>query len=51
MSDERRHGLTRRDVLDRDYFTVSDAEVRRTAPVLTVIGGQVVHDSGEVAIR
>lgn len=32
-------------VLDRDYFTVSDAAMRETRPVLTFVGGQVVHDS------
>jgi hypothetical protein len=33
-------------VLDRDYFSVSDAEMRQTRPVLTVIAGKVVHDTG-----
>ncbi len=33
-------------VLDRDYFTVSDAEMRQTRPVLTIVGGKVVHDTG-----
>ena len=33
-------------VLDRDYFTVSDQEMRRTRPVLTVVGGRIVHDTG-----
>jgi predicted amidohydrolase YtcJ len=33
-------------VLDRDYFSVSDAQMRRTRPVLTVVGGQIVHDAG-----
>jgi len=32
-------------VLDRDYFTVADAAMRDTRPVLTVIGGRVVHDT------
>ena len=36
-------------VLDRDYFNVSDAEMRQTRPILTVVGGKVVHDSGELA--
>ena len=31
-------------VLDRDYFTVTDAEMRQTRPIMTVIGGKVVHD-------
>jgi predicted amidohydrolase YtcJ len=33
-------------VLDRDYFNVSDAQMRRTTPVLTVVGGKIVHDTG-----
>jgi predicted amidohydrolase YtcJ len=33
-------------VLDKDYFTVSDAEMRRIRPVMTVINGKVVHDTG-----
>ena len=33
-------------VLDKDYFTVSDAEMRRIRPVMTVINGAIVHDSG-----
>ncbi len=35
-------------VLDRDYFDVADADARRTLPVLTVVGGKVVHDTGVV---
>ena len=35
-------------VLDKDYFTVSDAEMRRIEPVLTVVGGRVLHDAGVV---
>jgi hypothetical protein len=33
-------------VLDKDYFSVSDAEMRTIRPVLTVIDGQVVHSTG-----
>ncbi len=33
-------------VLDRDYFTVSDAAMRRTQPILTIVAGKVVHDAG-----
>jgi predicted amidohydrolase YtcJ len=33
-------------VLDRDYFTVSDAHMRGTRPVLTVVDGNVVYDAG-----
>jgi hypothetical protein len=38
-------------VLDRDYFSVSDEQMRRTQPVVTVVAGQVVHDTGEVTVR
>jgi predicted amidohydrolase YtcJ len=33
-------------VLDRDYFSVSDASMRGTRPVLTVVDGRIVHDAG-----
>ena len=33
-------------VLDRNFFDVSDADARRTMPVLTIVGGKVVHDTG-----
>jgi predicted amidohydrolase YtcJ len=33
-------------VLDKDYFRVSDAEMRTIRPILTVVDGKVVHDSG-----
>ena len=33
-------------VLDRDYFSVSDAKMRGTRPVLTVVDGAVVYDAG-----
>lgn len=33
-------------VLDKDYFSVSDAEMRTIRPVLTVIDGEIVHDTG-----
>ena len=35
-------------VLDRDYFSVSDADVRRTRPVLTVVDGKIAYDAGVV---
>ena len=38
-------------VLDRDYFRVSDADMRRTRPILTVVDGKVVHDTGELDDR
>jgi hypothetical protein len=33
-------------VLDRDYFTVPDAEIRKIRSVLTIVDGRVVHDAG-----
>lgn len=33
-------------VLDRDYFSVSDADMRRTRAALTVVDGRIVHDAG-----
>jgi predicted amidohydrolase YtcJ len=35
-------------VLDRDYFSVSDADMRRTRPVLTVVDGEIVYDAGVI---
>jgi predicted amidohydrolase YtcJ len=35
-------------VLDRDYRAVADAELPWLQPILTVVGGQIVHDSGEL---
>jgi len=33
-------------VLDRDYFTVPDDDIRRLKSVLTVIGGGIAYDAG-----
>ena len=33
-------------VLDRDYFTVPDADIKKIRSLLTIVGGNVVHDSG-----
>jgi hypothetical protein len=30
-------------VLDRDYFAATDADMRRTLPVATIVGGAIVH--------
>ncbi|WP_432837371.1 amidohydrolase [Dactylosporangium sp. CA-092794] len=38
-------------VLDKDYFTVSDAEMRDIRPILTVIDGKIVHDTGALPVR
>jgi len=35
-------------VLDRDYFSVSDAAMRDTRVILAVVDGRVVHDAGAV---
>jgi predicted amidohydrolase YtcJ len=35
-------------VLDRDYFRVPDDQLRQVRSVLTVVGGTIVHDTGEV---
>ena len=35
-------------VLNKDYFSVSDEEVKRIRPVLTVVDGVIVHDTGEL---
>jgi hypothetical protein len=32
-------------VLDRDYFSVPDADIRKIRSVLTVVNGQIVHDA------
>ena len=32
-------------VLDRDYFTIPDADIRKVRAVLTVVDGRVVHES------
>jgi len=33
-------------VLDRDYFTVPDAEIKKIRSVLTIVNGAIVHDAG-----
>ena len=35
-------------VLDRDYFTVTDEELKRTKSLLTLVGGKAVHNTGIV---
>jgi predicted amidohydrolase YtcJ len=35
-------------VLDRDYFTVPDADLRKIRSALTVVGGRIVHDDGSI---
>lgn len=36
-------------VLDKDYHTVSDEELKRINPILTVLGGKVAYDAGVLA--
>ena len=33
-------------VLDRDYFSVSDADMRKTSSILSVVDGKIVYDAG-----
>jgi len=33
-------------VLNRDYFSVSDEDIKRIRPVMTIVDGVVVHDTG-----
>jgi predicted amidohydrolase YtcJ len=33
-------------VLDRDYFTVPDADIKKVRSVLTIVDGKIVHDAG-----
>jgi predicted amidohydrolase YtcJ len=35
-------------VLNRDYFTVPDADIRQIRAVLTIVDGRIVHDTGIV---
>jgi predicted amidohydrolase YtcJ len=36
-------------VLDRDYFTVPDEDLKRIRSALTVVDGTIVHSDGSVA--
>ena len=35
-------------VLDRDYFSIPDAEIKRIRSVLTIVNGAIVHNAGVV---
>jgi predicted amidohydrolase YtcJ len=35
-------------VLNRDYFSVPDEDIKRLRPILTVVDGDIVHDTGEL---
>jgi predicted amidohydrolase YtcJ len=32
-------------VLDRDYFSVPEQEIRKIKPLLTIVGGKIVHQA------
>ena len=38
-------------VLDRDYLAVTDEQLKRIRPVMTLVSGRVVHDTGELDRR
>ena len=33
-------------VLDRDYFAVPDSDIKKIRSLLTIVGGNVVHNAG-----
>jgi predicted amidohydrolase YtcJ len=33
-------------VLDRDYFTIPDSQIRNIRSVLTIVDGRIVHNDG-----
>jgi predicted amidohydrolase YtcJ len=32
-------------VLDRDYFTVPDEDIKHLRSILSIVGGKIVHDA------
>ena len=32
-------------VLDRDYFTVADGDIKKIRSVLTIVNGKIVHET------
>lgn len=38
-------------VLDRDYFSVPADDVKRLSSILTIVDGEIVHDTGELTIK
>ena len=38
-------------VLDRDYFSVPDVEIKKIRSVLTVVDGKIVHESAGIRVR
>lgn len=37
-------------VLDRNHFALSDADMRKTRSVLTVVGGKIAYDAGVLRV-
>ena len=35
-------------VLDRDYFTVPDVQIKQIKSLMTIVNGTVVHDAGAI---
>jgi predicted amidohydrolase YtcJ len=38
-------------VLNRDYFSVPEAEIKRIRSILTIVDGKIIHDTGELTRR
>lgn len=38
-------------VLDRDYFSIPENEIKRINSILTVVDGKIVHDTGQLKSR
>ena len=38
-------------MLNGDYFSVSDEALKQLSSVLTMVGGKIVHDNGELRVH
>ena len=38
-------------VLNSDYFTVSNEDLKKIRSVMTIVGGKIMHDTGVVNVR
>ena len=38
-------------VLDRDYFSVPNEELKRIRSVMTIVGGNIVHDANVLRVE
>ena len=36
-------------VLDRDYFSVPEVEIKQVRSAMTIVGGAIVHDSHSIS--